>query len=45
VIWSADPFSTYARPEKVFIDGALMYDTETGLKPKSDFRLGHVGDE
>jgi len=45
VIWSADPFSTYARPEKVFIDGALMYNTETGLKPKSDFRLGHVGDE
>ena len=41
VIWSADPFSTYARPEKVFVDGALMIDTDTGLKPKSDFRLGH----
>ena len=41
VIWSADPFSTYARPEKVFIDGAVLFDQETGLKPKSDFRLGH----
>jgi len=40
VMWSADPFTTYARPEKVFLDGALMFDTDTGLKPKSDFRLG-----
>jgi len=40
VIWSADPFTTYARPEKVFLDGALMFDSDTGLKPKSDFRLG-----
>lgn len=41
VLWSADPFTTYARPEKVFIDGALMFDKESGLKPKSDFRLGY----
>ncbi|MGJ8564861.1 MAG: amidohydrolase [Alphaproteobacteria bacterium] len=41
VLWSHDPFSIYARPEKVFIDGALMFDRETGLKPQSDFRLGH----
>ena len=41
VLWSHDPFSVYARPEKVFIDGALMFDRETGLKPQSDFRLGH----
>lgn len=41
VMWSAEPFSTYARPEKVFIDGALMFDKESGLKPMSDFRLGH----
>lgn len=41
VIWSADPFTTYARPEKVFLDGALMFDKENGLKPKSDFRLGY----
>ncbi len=41
VLWSDEPFSVYARPEKVFIDGALMFDRETGLKPVSDFRLGH----
>ena len=41
VMWSADPFTTYARPEKVFLDGALLFDTENGLKPKSDFRLGY----
>ena len=41
VMWSADPFTTYARPEKVFLDGALLFDTQSGLKPKSDFRLGY----
>jgi len=41
VLWSADPFTTYARPEKVFLDGALLFDKESGLKPKSDFRLGY----
>jgi len=41
LIWSADPFNTYARPEKVFLDGALLFDKERGLKPKSDFRLGY----
>ena len=40
VIWSADPFSTYARPEKVMIDGAVVFDKAAGLKPISDFRLG-----
>ena len=43
VIWDQDPFSVYARPQQVFIDGALMFDKETGKKPKSDFRLGHPG--
>lgn len=42
VVWNSDPFSSYARPDKVMIDGAIMYDRETGLKPKSDFRLGHA---
>ncbi|MEP3891870.1 MAG: amidohydrolase family protein [Hellea sp.] len=41
VMWSADPFTTYARPEKVFLDGALLFDKESDLKPKSDFRLGY----
>ena len=34
VIWNGDPFSTYARPNKVMIDGAIMFDRESGLKPK-----------
>jgi len=42
VVWNGDPFSSYARPDKVMIDGAIMYDRETGLKPKSDFRLGYA---
>jgi imidazolonepropionase-like amidohydrolase len=41
VIWSADPFSVYAKAEKVFIDGALVYDrNDPAYQPKSDFVLG-----
>lgn len=42
VIWSEDPFSTYARPDTVMIDGAIAFDRATGVKPMSDFRLGQV---
>jgi len=42
VIWDGDPFSTYARPETVMVDGAVLFDRATGLKPKSDFRLGYA---
>jgi len=42
IIWDGDPFSTYARPETVMIDGAVLFDRATGLKPKSDFRLGYA---
>ncbi len=42
VLWSEEPFSTYARPEKVMIDGALAFDKASGFKPTSDFRLGQV---
>jgi imidazolonepropionase-like amidohydrolase len=43
VIWSADPFSVYAKAEKVFIDGALLYDRDNpDLQPKSDFMLGNT---
>ena len=41
VIWSDDPFSTYARPDTVMIDGAVTFDRASGLKPRSDFRLGY----
>ena len=43
VIWSENPFSTYAVADQVYIDGALMFDRAESLKPKSDFRLGHPG--
>jgi len=43
VLWSADPFSTYSQAEKVFIDGALVYDrTDPESWPVSDFELGQI---
>ena len=40
VIWNGDPFSTYTRADTVMIDGAVVYDREDGLMPRSDFRVG-----
>jgi len=41
VIWSGDPFSVYSLSEKVFIDGALMYDrNDPKTYWQSDFELG-----
>ncbi len=43
VLWSADPFSVYARAEKVWIDGALMYDRSDPTQQwRTDFELGFV---
>ena len=42
VIWNGDPFSTYGRPDKVMLDGAILFDRAAGIKPKSDFRLGYA---
>jgi len=42
IIWDGDPFSTYSRPATVMVDGAVLFDKSTGLKPKSDFRLGYA---
>jgi imidazolonepropionase-like amidohydrolase len=43
VLWSADPFSVYARPEKVWIDGALIYDrSDPSEQWRTDFELGFV---
>jgi imidazolonepropionase-like amidohydrolase len=47
VLWSTDPFSTYALAEKVFIDGALRFDrAHPDPNPRSDFEVGqpHIGD-
>jgi imidazolonepropionase-like amidohydrolase len=44
VIWDRDPFSIYAKPQRVFIDGAVTYDiADPRLQPKSDFELGQGG--
>ena len=40
VIWNADPFSVYARPDIVMVDGAVIFNKADGLKPMSDFRVG-----
>lgn len=45
VIWSADPFSTYAQAEQVYLDGALVYDrNDPATWPVSDFELGQPGE-
>jgi imidazolonepropionase-like amidohydrolase len=45
VLWNANPFSTYARPERVWVDGALMYDAkDPKRRPVSDFELGQPGE-
>jgi imidazolonepropionase-like amidohydrolase len=45
VLWNGNPFSVYTRPEKVWIDGALMYDAnDPRRRPVSDFELGQPGE-
>jgi len=45
VLWNGDPFSNYSRPERVWIDGAEMYDANDPHKrPVSDFELGQPGE-
>ncbi|MCP4947172.1 MAG: amidohydrolase family protein, partial [Aestuariibacter sp.] len=45
VMWTANPFSTYARAEKVYIDGGLAYDLNDPQSwPVADFELGQVGE-
>ncbi|MCI4589873.1 amidohydrolase [Sphingobium sp. BYY-5] len=44
VLWNGNPFSTYTRPEKVWVDGALLYDSSNPkLRSVSDFELGQIG--
>ena len=41
VVWNGTPFSSYAQAEKVYVDGALLYDrNDRARQPVSDFRLG-----
>ena len=45
VLWNGDPLSVYSRPERVWIDGALMYNAmDRSRRPVSDFELGQPGE-
>jgi imidazolonepropionase-like amidohydrolase len=45
VLWNGNPLSVYSRPEKVWIDGALLFDSANPkLRPVSDFELGQPGE-
>ena len=44
VVWSGNPFSVYSHAERVYIDGALIYDrNDETHQPASDFSLGTTG--
>ncbi|WP_423228895.1 amidohydrolase [Sphingomonas jatrophae] len=44
VLWNGNPLSVYSRPEKVWVDGALLYDAnDPKRRPVSDFELGQPG--
>ena len=43
VLWSGNPFSIYTKAEKVWIDGAMLFDrTDTSEHWRTDFELGVV---
>lgn len=42
VIWSADPLTSYAVAQQVFMDGALVYERGVTRDPPSDFELGQT---
>ena len=43
ILWSGDPFSVYSLADRVYIDGALVFDRNNPeLQPVSDFELGQL---
>ncbi len=45
VLWNGNPFSVYTRPERIWIDGAMMYDINNPrTRPVTDFELGQPGE-
>ncbi|MDB5092042.1 MAG: amidohydrolase [Candidatus Eremiobacteraeota bacterium] len=43
VLWNGDPFSVYAKAEKVWIDGAKLFDRDDPAQSwRTDFELGYV---
>jgi imidazolonepropionase-like amidohydrolase len=46
VLWSGDPFSVYSHAEKVWVDGALLYDRQDPERqPGMDFSVGSIADQ
>jgi imidazolonepropionase-like amidohydrolase len=46
VLWNGNPLSVYSRPDKVWVDGALLFDaSDPKRRPVSDFELGQPGSE
>jgi len=46
VLWTRNPFSVYTQAEKVFVDGALLYDrTDPSLSPRTDFEVGQYDND
>ncbi len=44
VLWNGNPFSVYTRPMRVWVDGALLFDSDNpALRAQSDFELGQPG--
>ncbi|MFM5954674.1 MAG: amidohydrolase [Novosphingobium sp.] len=45
VLWNGNPLSVYSRPEKVWVDGALLFDSQDRKRRAvSDFELGQPGE-
>jgi imidazolonepropionase-like amidohydrolase len=43
VLWSGNPFSVYSRAEKVWVDGAMLFDRlDPSQQWRTDFELGFV---
>jgi imidazolonepropionase-like amidohydrolase len=43
VLWSGDPFSVYAHADRVWVDGAQLYDrSDPAERWRTDFELGFV---
>jgi imidazolonepropionase-like amidohydrolase len=43
VLWSAHPLSVYARAEKVWVDGAMLFDRlDAAQRWRTDFELGYI---
>ena len=43
VVWNQNPLSVYAKPLRVYIDGALRFERDNPeLNAESDFELGQL---